>query len=233
MHLASWPVVDQVPGPFTTVTSWWGDEWLVDDDGRPFENNKRVGFLPFADLPAISGADLELAAYFGRSGHAPLDPAAPVDPESVDGDRDDVAALLAGGWRLRRSASVSGDPFSYRSYIQGSAGEFSCAKPSCARFQNAWISDRTLCYLASGRPAIVEHTGPSAILDVDAGLRRFASLPEAVEALAEVRADYDRHRDAARALVEAHFDSAIVLSDLLGLVAASPVDRRDPSTGRR
>jgi len=52
---------------------------------------------------------------------------------------------------------VAGSPQAYRDYIRRSRGEFSCAKPSCMRFQNAWVSDRTLCYLASGRPVVARH----------------------------------------------------------------------------
>jgi hypothetical protein len=211
VHLPSWPRSDGPDdGPWTTVTSWWGDEWLTDREGRVVENNKRVGFLPYADLPARSGARLELAAYFGGAGGA-----AEVRPDNTDGDGDDVRAFLAGGWRLRRSADVAGDPDRYRSYIAGSRGEFSCVKPSCRLLANAWVSDRTLCYLASGRPAVVEHTGPSDPLDGGEGLLRFHSPDEAVDALARVEADYDRHRRAARDLAEAHFSATTILADLL------------------
>jgi glycosyltransferase involved in cell wall biosynthesis len=122
---------------------------------------------------------------------------------------------------------VCGDPFRYRDYVQRSRGELSCAKPSCVRFQNAWISDRSLCYLASGRPVVVEHTGPSDVLDAGAGLLRFSSVPEAVAAIAEVEARYEHHRRAARELVEAHFDATEVLGRLLDHVcgaAGPPVD---------
>ena len=214
VHLPSWPVVDCDPGPFTTVTSWWGDEWLVVDDGRVIENNKRVGFTPYFDLPRRSGASLELAAYFGGEPGSST-ASDPVTPNSVAGDRDDVDALIRGGWRLRRSQEVAADPVSYRSYIQRSKGEFSCVKPSCVLFENAWISDRSLCYLASGRPVVVENTGPSDVLDVGVGLVRFASFDEAVEALADVEGRYGEHREAARALVEDHFDAASVVAGLL------------------
>jgi hypothetical protein len=88
-------------------------------------------------------------------------------------------------------------------------------KPSCVRFQNAWISDRTLCYLASGRPALVEDTGPSAFLPNDEGLLRFRDLDEAVAAVERVEADYARQCQAARALAETHFDARKVLASLI------------------
>jgi glycosyltransferase involved in cell wall biosynthesis len=88
-------------------------------------------------------------------------------------------------------------------------------KPSCLRFRNAWISDRTLCYLATGRPAVVEDTGPSAYLPNGEGLLRFTSLEQAVDAVRRVDADYARHCRAARAIVEAHFDAKTVVANVL------------------
>jgi hypothetical protein len=83
------------------------------------------------------------------------------------------------------------------------------------RLANAWISDRTLCYLASGRPAIVQHTGPSRFLPDGDGLFRFGSLEEAAAALSTVEADYERQCRRARALVEAHFDAREVVRSVL------------------
>jgi hypothetical protein len=68
------------------------------------------------------------------------------------------------------------------------------------------VSDRTLCYLASGKPAIVENTGSSRFLPEAAGLFRFRDLEEAARHLETVEADYDRHCRLARALAEEYFD---------------------------
>jgi hypothetical protein len=81
-------------------------------------------------------------------------------------------------------------------------------------FQNAWISDRTLCYLASGRPAVVQDTGPSAILPKDRGLFRFSTVDEAAAGLEEVTAHYEMHSKAARELAEL-FDSRRVAAAIL------------------
>ncbi len=217
VHLASWPPQKPVPdGPYTTVTSWWGDEWVTGADGSVYENNKRVTFLDYADLPRRTGLPLELAAYFGGSpepGTAPPD----VDPDHVGGDAADVRRMRAGGWRLRRSRAVAADPWAYRRYVQSSRGEFSCVKPSCLVLQNAWVSDRTLCYLASGRPAVVQDTGPSSFLPDGEGLLRFGSPEEAAEALAVVESDYRHQAEAARHTAEAHFDSVPVVGRLLDL----------------
>ena len=110
---------------------------------------------------------------------------------------------------------VAGSPAAYRAYIQGSRGEFGCAKPSCMAFQNAWVSDRTLCYLASGKPVVVQDTGPSRYLPNGEGMFRFSTIEAAAESLAAMNADYERHCRAARALAEEHFDARKVTARIL------------------
>jgi glycosyltransferase involved in cell wall biosynthesis len=80
------------------------------------------------------------------------------------------------------------------------------------------VSDRSLCYLASGKPAVVQDTGPSAFLPAGEGLLRFSTVEEAAEALATVDAHYEHHCRAARAIAETHFDAHTVLPDILNLV---------------
>jgi hypothetical protein len=181
---------------FTTVSSWDADDWIVDAK-EVYENTKRVAFLPFAELPSMTSQALELALYLG------------------DGDAEDRRIMESHGWRIRHSREVASTPEQYQSYIQGSRGEFSCAKPSCIKFQNAWVSDRTLCYLASGKPVVVQHTGPSSFLPNGEGMFRFSTLQEAAGALAAVNADYERHCLVAREIAEAYFDVKQVLERIL------------------
>jgi hypothetical protein len=192
---------------FTTVSSWWGggtpgeESWVTDGKGISYDNNKRISFLDFVDLPRRTSQVLELALFLSDDAL----------------DVEDRRLLESRGWRVRHSREVAATPEAYRAYVQGSRGEFSCAKPSCMKFQNAWVSDRTLCYLASGKPAVVQDTGPSSFLPQGGGLFRFSSLEQAAEALAAVNADYPRHCQAARQIAEAHFDSQKVLDGLLNL----------------
>jgi hypothetical protein len=93
-------------------------------------------------------------------------------------------------------------------------------KPSCIRLQNAWISDRTLCYLASGKPAVVQHTGPSRFLPDAEGIFRFQTLDEAAQALNSVESEYERHCQQARALAEEHFAAQKVAGRVLERVLA-------------
>jgi glycosyltransferase involved in cell wall biosynthesis len=88
-------------------------------------------------------------------------------------------------------------------------------KPSCLRFQNAWISDRTICYLASGKPVVVQDTGPSAFLPNGEGMFRFSTMEEAVDAFATLNANYEKHARAAREIAFAYFDSKDVAATIL------------------
>jgi hypothetical protein len=200
VSLDLWPRMPAaLDAPFTTVSGWWGrSEWITDGD-EVYDNNKRSSFLRFAELPRHTRVPLELALYLNLN--------------SPD-DEADLGLLTRNGWRIKLSPQVAGTPEKYQQYIQGSRGEFSCAKPSCMRLQNAWISDRTLCYLATGRPAVVENTGPSRILPNGLGLFRFSTLEEAVAGLEEIAAYYRRHADAARELAE-FFDARRVAEDIL------------------
>jgi hypothetical protein len=195
-----WPPCRSVnpDAPFSTISHWRSYDCLKDETGELRSNEKRAGFLPFVDLPQLTSQKLELALFLR-----------PVE------DAEDRALLLERGWRVRDSVSVSSTPWDYQRYIQDSQGEFSCAKPSCVKFQNAWVSDRTICYLASGKPAVVQHTGPSRFLPDDAGLFRFRTLEEAARMLDTVAADYDRQSRLARAVAEEYFDARKNLTKLL------------------
>jgi glycosyltransferase involved in cell wall biosynthesis len=103
----------------------------------------------------------------------------------------------------------------YQKYIQNSRGEFSCAKRSCMKFQNAWVSDRTICYLASGKPVVVQDTGPSESLPNGEGMFRFSTPTDAACAFEAINSDYQRHSRAARRIAETCFDAKKVLQDLL------------------
>ena len=199
--LELWPFTyDPHAEAFTTVSSWSTTDWLkVTESGKTVlrENTKRVAFLQFHDLPRHTSQPLELALY------------------TDDRDAADLARLTQNGWRVRHSREVAGSPEAYRAYVQRSRGEFSCAKASCMDFQNAWVSDRTLCYLASGKPVVVQDTGPSSYLVNGEGMFRFSSVDQAAAALDAINSDYGRHCRAARDLAETHFDSQRVLEGVL------------------
>jgi hypothetical protein len=199
--LELWPYVhDSRSEAFTTVAGWWSGKWIkVIEEGKEvlYDNNKRVAFLECAALPGMTTQPLELALLL------------------ADGDVEDRCVLERHGWHIRDAREVASTPERYQAYIQGSRGEWSCAKPVFVKFQNAWVSDRTVCYLASGKPVVVQHTGPSAYLPNGEGMFRFTTLEEAAAALEAINADYPRHCRAARDIAAAHFDAGPILERML------------------
>jgi hypothetical protein len=197
VFLPEWPPVKaDAMAPYTTVSHWWAMEW-VEIQGEYRDNNKRAAFLAYSDLPSRTSTRLELAL-----GLAPS-------------DEEESRLLEERGWKIRHAWTVSSEPEQYRAYVQQSRGEFSVVKPSCVWLSNAWISDRTLCYLASAKPAVIQHTGPSRFLPDSEGLLRFRTLEEAARALSAVEADYERHCRLARKLAEEHFDAQKVVGRVL------------------
>ena len=188
--LERWPYrFDPRCEAFTTVSIWDSGDWVVDSD-ETYENTKRVAFLEYAGLPRLTSQPLELALFLRR--------------EHELAEKEDLEGR---GWRIRHSREVAATPELYQAYIQQSRGEFSCAKRSCMKFQNAWVSDRTICYLASGKPVVVQDTGPSAFLPNGEGMFRFRTPRQAAEAFEAINADYERHCRAARNLAETYFDA--------------------------
>jgi hypothetical protein len=224
VSLEDWPV-RYLPEAkaLTTVSGWWGDEWISNGQDLLYQNNKRVSFMEFRELAASTEQELELALCLGLED--PVDPAARqlrqrgVSSGQIDyqGDAADKTTLEALGWRIRIASEVAGTPEDYRQYVQDSRGEFSCAKPSCMEFQNAWVSDRSLCYLASGKPVVVQNTGPSEFLPDAEGMFRFSTVDEAKAAIDSMNSDYRSHCLAARELAESHFDARKVLTNVLDI----------------
>lgn len=181
----------------TTVSTWDSVNYVKEADGSVYENTKRASFLDFKALPKATDQRLELALFLRTTA-----------------DYRDRRLMERHGWRILHTRDVAASPQAYRDYIRGSRAEFSCAKRSCMKFQNAWVSDRTLCYLASGKPVVVHDTGPSRLLPNGEGMFRFTTIEEAARAIDAINADYERQCHAARALAE-KFDAKQVMAKIL------------------
>jgi hypothetical protein len=203
VHLDSWVLQPLPPkdAPYTTVTQWWNNHYAF-LDGDTYDCNKRSGFLPLLPLAGRVAPAVEIAANL----HAD--------------ETEDRALIARNGWRLVDPAAVAGTPASFQRYVQRSRGELSATKPAYVKARAGWISDRTVCYLASGRPCIVEGTGVEAHLPASAGLRVFSTLDEAEEAVQVVEADYAAAARGARALAEEVFSTRVVLPGLLAAAGA-------------
>jgi len=201
--LEDWPVAAGDPSRLTTVASSRGSLGTIEVAGR-HRGGKVHEFRRFAELATRVPQSCEVAL------------------ETHPADTRDRLQLVDNGWRVLRPAEVVGSPHAFRHYIQGSGGEFSVAQGVYVATRCGWFSDRTVRYLASGKPALVQDTGFSERYPVGEGLLAFSTLEEAVNGAAQLAADYERHARAARALAEEYFASDRVLGELLEAEGVSP-----------
>ena len=194
--LSHWPVADDlVHDAFTTVANWRG-YGSIEYGGRLF-GQKAHSLRPFLGLPGKAGATFRLALA--------IHPA----------ETGDIEGLRRGGWERVDPVAAAGTPDAFRAFVQGSRAEFGVAKSGYVESRCGWFSDRSICYLASGRPVIAQDTGFARHLPVGQGLFSFGSEDDVLESIEALRRDYGRHRAAARRLAEEYFDSDAVLGRLL------------------
>jgi hypothetical protein len=200
--LDHWPVAGAiVHDAFTTVGNWRG-YGSVEHDGV-FYGQKAHSLRKLIALP--------------RRVPEPFLLALAIHPDETK----DLAALAENGWRLADPAVVAGTPADYQRFIQGSRAEFGLAKSGYVASQCGWFSDRSVCYLASGRPVLAQDTGFTRFLPTGEGLLSIQTEDDVVAAAEELRRDYPRHRRAARQIAEEFFHSDKVLTRLLNEVGAA------------
>lgn len=129
--------------------------------------------------------------------------------------------MASNGWHVLDPTQIAGTPADYQRFIQGSKAEFGIAKSGYVDSRCGWFSDRSLCYLASGRPVLAQETGFSNFIPTGEGLFAFESTEDILTAIEAIRANYARHSRAARAIAEELFNSDHVLSRLLDRVFAT------------
>jgi hypothetical protein len=197
VELSEWPVSAGGGGKrFTSVVSWRGLFGPIEYEGRTY--GLRVHELRrFAELPRRTSASFELA----------LD----ID----DADIADRRRLQEEGWTLVDPRAAAGDPWRYRTYVQNSSAELMIAKNLYVDTRSGWFSDRSSCYLASGRPVLAQDTGIRDLLPCGEGLVTFSTLDEAAAGAEEIVGGYERHSRAARELAEQHLATGRVLPQLL------------------
>jgi hypothetical protein len=193
--LDQWPCTGEGTR-ITSVGSWRGPYDPVEYEGRRFglRAHELRKLLP---LPTLVEDELELA----------LD----IDPA----DRSDIEALLENGWELSDPAVVASDPSTYRNYIEASRAELMVAKGIYVDTRSGWFSERSIAYLASGKPVIAQDTGFSDRYPCGEGLIAFSDLDGARQGIEDVCADWPQHSQAAREIAEEHFEAGKVLKRLL------------------
>ena len=197
-----WPEQSSTDGRFTTVGSWRGAYGPIEWDGRTY--GLRVHeFRKFVELPDLSGLPFELA----------LD----ID----EAETRDLDLLRTHGWELVDPGRVASDPVVYQRYVAASKAEFVVAKNLYVDTRSGWFSDRSACYLASGKPVVAQDTGLEGLYPLGEGLVTFRTVDEAAAAVHEIAGDYRRHARVARELAEAYFNSDLVLANLIDAVEAA------------
>jgi len=201
--LEDWPLVaPPTEVKFTTVAAWRGSFGTVTHEGQTF-GQKAHEFRKVIELPKISNARFEIALL--------------IHPGDVR-DRD---ALISNGWSLVDPHAVAAEPEEFRRYVQNSSAEFSVAQGMYVQTNSGWFSDRSIRYLATGRPVLVQATGDLGV-PVGEGIVTFNSFDEAVAGAEVIVRDYPAHAAAARRLAVDRFDSDKVLTKLCDEVGVRP-----------
>ncbi len=208
VSLAHWTKAEDVALPvdptgcWTTVTHWHGYK-TIPWEGRLY-GDKRESLVEVRDLPR-RGPRLLVAT-------------------DMQPDWSDYQEFSAAGWRFIDAPKISGDARVYRKFLAASLGEFSVAKQGYVLSRCGWFSDRSACYLALGRPVVLQETGWSEVLPSGDGLRAWRDLDEAAAVLRELEADPARHCAAARRIAEEFLDACKVVSMFLSRIDLAPAD---------
>ena len=182
---------------FTTITQWYWSQSIEVEGAYP-DLSKKASFEKFADLPhRVPEAEMELAVNLN-----------PNDPE--------IERLRGLGWRLAVPHRVASTPATYRDYLAGSLAEFSACKRIESLMRSGWVSDRSVAYLATGRPVVAEDTGAAKYFPPECGIFWVKDASEAAEAIRRVMREAPALARRARQAAEIFFDSARVLERMLG-----------------
>jgi len=190
VYLPEWPVATVEATHFTSIMRWQGLR-DVSYNGVSYGQRDKE-FLKYIELPRHHQQKFCLAMMGTK-------------PET----------LTQHGWEVEPGEIISKTPQSYRRFIQTSRAEFSVPKNGYVQMRGGWFSDRSVCYLASGRPVLIEDTGLPDWLSVGEGLLTFHHPAEAAAGIDRINRDYEHHRRAARQLAEQYFDATKVLASFL------------------
>ena len=199
--LRYWPAAQRTHRrAFTTVANWrsYGSVHHL----GVFLGQKAHTLRTLMDLPQKARARFELAL-------------------TIHQDEPDLPTLRQSGWTLVDPRGAAGTPDRYRRFVRGSHAEIGIAKSGYVASRSGWFSDRSACYLASGRPVLAQDTGFGRALPTGEGLLTFSTEDEAIGGIEAIQSDYERHRRAARDIAVQHLDSNRVLTNLLQHVGAA------------
>lgn len=200
--LGAWPRARRTVHHAATTVANWRAYGSIERDGVLY-GQKAHSLRRFMRLPTRTAARLRVALS--------------IHPD----EKGDLESLKRNGWELVDPATLARTPATYAEFVSGSLLELGVAKSGYVESACGWVSDRSACYLAAGRPVLAQETGLSRHLPTGTGLLAFSTEDEAVAGLEEIRSGYDRHAAAAREVAEELFDSRKVLSRLVEAVGGT------------
>ncbi len=178
--------------PWTTVMSWNVFKGKLSYMGKEYYS-KDVEFKKFITIPQLSPEKFKI----GIGGKAPIE------------------ELKRNGWTVIDGAELTSTPENYQNFIFSSKGEISIAKNVYVAMKTGWFSCRSVCYMAAGKPVVLQDTGFSKYIPAGEGVLVFNNLDEAIDAINNVNVDYKKHCKAALDAAKEYFDYTIVLKDML------------------
>jgi hypothetical protein len=190
IFLDEWPRIGADADAFTSIIRWQGFRDATHKGEAYGQRDKE--FPKFFELPERTGKKFRIAMIGAK-------------PET----------LTAHGWEVAPGEIISKTPQSYREFIASSRGEFCVPKHGYVATRGGWFSDRSVCYLASGRPVLMEETGIRNSVSAGEGLLTFTDVASAADAVKRVDENYAAHSDAARQLAEKVFSTEKVLPHFL------------------
>ena len=195
VDLASWPRVQDRGADYTTVGNWRSYGSITAHGAHLGQRAHSV--RPLFELPRRVRPRIAVAFAID------------------DAETSDLHELRRNGWSLVDPFQAAGTPSRYRRFLQQSRAEISIAKRGYVVSRCGWFSDRSACYLASGRPVLALETGLDGAFPTGEGLILFSDLDTAVAGIEEIEGDYTRHATAARELAVEYLDARRVLEQLL------------------
>jgi len=182
----------QSSDPITTIMNWRSGTDIV-HNGRRF-GYKGPEFRRFIDLPQRTGRRVAVAL------------------GGPDAPRDEIRSK---GWELVNPLQVTKNLETYREFIDRSWADLGIAKEAYVVSRSGWFSDRSTCYLASGRPVLHQDTGYTDWLDPSRGVLPFTDMASLLDGVERLETDHESHARAARRIAEDHFEASRVMDELL------------------
>lgn len=180
---------------WTTVMNW--ASYKPEEFEGATYGQKDIEFLHFAELPAHTKEKFVLAMGQGPGKSRPTE------------------YLESQKWKIIEPDIHLPDYASYHDFLSNSKAEWSIAKNGYVQSHSGWFSCRSACYLAAGKPAVVQDTGWSDHLPSGDGVIGFRTMEEAVKGIESVAENYEHHCQAARTYAQTYFDAAKVCAELL------------------